>query len=196
MNAGAQGGRQRGVHPRWQAVLSRHLPEEAFRQLQVLSRDWRENPFAYDALLEQFEVADAWADAHAERLADEQVLDVLLRACDVLTEHRRELGPLGPAQQVQEPANEETIELVFDFPAAGGGARGDDEAVARTFLQLLQGETAYRVREEDLGALRRVWVRFGFRGEFEYQARKSHLDWLLELARRLRHGRPFQGERL
>ena len=185
-----------GVQPRWQAVLKRWLSAEEFQRLRTLSRGWQLNPFAYDGELGRFEVAEAWADPEVGPAVREEDLDLLFRACDVLTDHLDELGPLPEAVRSGRPAQAESVELHYDFAAAPMGAGVDDASVAERFLQLLRGEQAFRVTEEDLGGVRRVRVRFDFRGDFEYQAKKSHLDWMLELARRLKEGRPFRGYRL
>ena len=184
------------MHPGWQEVLRRHLPAGEFQRLQALSQDWQSNPFAYDPETGRFEVAEQWADRAARQPLREEDLDLLFRACDVLTDHREELGPLGPSVAARQGAPAETIELSYDFAAAPLGRGVDDAQVAERFVRLLQGEGAFRVSEEQLGAVRRVRVRFEYRSDFEYQGKKSRLDWMLELARRLKEGRPFQGRRL
>ena len=185
-----------GVQPRWQAVLKRYLPTEEFERLRALSRDWQENPFAYDGEMGRFEVAEAWAEREAGAPVGEAELDLLFKACDVLTDHLDELGPLPEAARVRRPGEADTIEFHYDFAAVPMGPGVDDTVVAERFLELLRGEPAFRVTEEDRGNIRRVRVRFDFLGDFEYQAKKSRLDWVLELARRLQEGRPFQGRRL
>ena len=196
MRESGRGPQDQGVRPRWQAVLKRCLPAEEFQRLRVLSRDWRENPFAYDGETGRFEVAERWADPAVGPPVSEADLDLLFKACDVLTDHVDELGPLPDTVRTGRAGQAETIELHYDFAARSAGRGVDDAQVADRFVELLRDEQAFRVTEEDLGLVRRVRVRFDFRGDFEYQAKKSRLDWMLELARRLKEGRPFQGRRL
>lgn len=121
-------------------------------------------------------------------------LDVILKACDVLSDHLAELEV--EAMPGRERADEAgAMTLTYEFSEGSGAPAAGDLEVGRRFVRLLEGQDAFRLVEEDLGSVRRVRVEFRFRGEFDYQSKKSHLDWTLELARRLKEGRPFQGRR-
>lgn len=186
----ARGGR--GVSPSWQAVLRRYLSPDEFSRLRALSGEWRLNPFAFDGEVGRFEVAEGWMAEKADEELSEEDLDVVLRACDVLSDHLDELGPV-PDGVTGRP---EAIGLHFDFVSGMLGPGVDDLAVAERFVGMLRGQENYRLHEEELGGIRRVWVHFDYRSDFEYQSKKSHLDWTLELARHLKEGRPFKGRRL
>lgn len=187
-----------GAVPAWAALLARLLAPGDWRRLRELSRGWRVNPFAVDEDSGRFEISEAWERQRGHAPLKEEDLDLLLRACDLLAEHRAELGEAAAGMERVAPAggDEHGAELEFRFALSPGSHPGGDGEVARRFVALLQEEPAFRVEQEDLGEVRRVTVRFSFRNDFEYHARKSRVDWLLELARRLRQDRPFLGWRV
>lgn len=195
---------QQGVDVRWRRVLRRYLSPAEYERLRRVSGNWRRNPFAFDEQTGRFEPAEtvAWGNVplgeemglqEAMGPQDEADLDAVLKACDVLSDHLAELGPLGPPVRAGGAWRE--MQLTYDFATTDVGPGVDDAAVARRFTRLLASHPAFRVQEEDLGAVRRVRVAFRYRSDFEYQSKKSQLDWDLELARRLKEGRPFRGRR-
>lgn len=170
-----------------QRLLEQHLAPAEFRRLERLTRGWKQMPFYYDADLEAFHVRDEWLhDVFSDPdSVDEATVDLLLKAAEVLTEHRDQLDchALG-----EPPAQEEEASVTVEFAPA--------EMLAAAHLEELLEHTDYRVESRDLPASYMITIYYRFRTEHEYMTRKSHIEWLIELARRLGGGRRYKAERL
>lgn len=176
-----------GVGDDVRRLLQQHLTEAEFQRLDELTAGFRPMPFVYDEELQAFHVRDEWlldAFADPETIAEETV-ELLLKAADILSEHREQLDcrRLG-----EPPAEEEEAELAVAFAPA--------EMMAAAHLEELLDHTDYRYESRDTPAAYVITVRYRFRTEHEYNSRRGHIQWLIELARRLGGGRSFKGERL
>lgn len=192
----------------WREILARELSSGEMRSLQAALERCRESPFQFQPDSGRFELSDEWmmrsmgaADERAggepglpEAPDDPEGLDVLLRACDVLNDHIDELRARGAIGA--RPAEGGEFSVSYEFISTHAGPGIDDFAVAERLARLLRQYREFRVIDEDLGGVRRIAVRFRYRSDSEYGAMKSRLDWLVELARRLKENRPYRGGRL
>ncbi|MBO8140604.1 MAG: hypothetical protein H0Z37_00315 [Firmicutes bacterium] len=164
-------------------LLVRHMSRTDLDVLETLTDGWRRMPFVYDPELAAFSIRDEWLLNIPD--SGEETVDVLLRAADILTDHRTELdlGRLGEAPPVEEEAS-----VKIEFPL--------HKLVAAAHLEELLEGTDYRFQTDQTptGYVITVWYRY--RTDYEYAARKGHLDWLVELAQRLAAGRRFRARRL
>lgn len=213
----------------WQAVervlASRMTPQElhALRELTggggVGGRRER-LPFQYDPDSGRFEIGDTWLVDLTEweelgaalpagsplmevlgESAVDSAVDLLCRACDILSENQSELD-IGPFRR---PAEGGTFTFTFRF-ALGEDRRekaGRDESTGILFESLLAdairsgGSSArWQVETENRGSERIVMVTVTYRSEQEFGAQRDHLYWLLDLAERQRHNRPFEARRV
>lgn len=133
-----------------------------------------------------------WADEAEEWPQHE--LDVLLRACDVLSDHREELAPGEASLRRRDEDGEFMCTYEFTDGVADGPA--GSMAAAAVFAALLSEHKEFQVVDEDLGSVRRLTVTFRYRADSEYSSGKSLLDWLADLASRLADRRPYRGGRL
>ncbi|MBE3599514.1 MAG: hypothetical protein IMX02_12255 [Limnochordaceae bacterium] len=208
---------QRGRIGAIRSLLARHLSAQEMAVLGRLLDGWRINPFEWDRETGRCEVGDAWMwrlgggggdawlDEEEGRLSGREEpadgaleesgeLDVLLRACEVLTEHACQLRDLGVIPERPDEGGQLT--LSYEFTDAPDPARAGNLDAGARFAVLLKDHQGFRVVDEDLGGIRRLSVTFSYRNDADFGSKKGQLDWLRELARRLSEDRPYRGDRV
>lgn|GEM_PF-3208808 len=168
-------------------LLRQHLDEDQLERLAALTQGWRQMPFGYDPELRAFQVRDEWlqeAFPEADDIPDETV-DLLLLAAEVLTEHQDELD----CEQLHEaPADEEEGVISVHFPLA--------EIMAAAHLEELLEKTDYRFESRDSPDGYTITIHYRYRTDHEFASKRNHIQWLVELARRLGSGRHYKAHRL
>jgi len=170
-------------------VLKEHLSAFQFEQLAALTRGWQDMPFAYDPELNAFHVRDEWVhDAFPDPdEIPEDTLDLLLLAAEILTEHRDELDCRSLLEEVS-PQEEREDHITVHFPVP--------EMLAAAHLEELLEHTDYRVESRDAPDGYIITVYFRYRTDHEFVSRRSHIQWLIDLARHLGAGRRYKAWRL
>ncbi|HEY8418185.1 MAG TPA: hypothetical protein VIK93_09155, partial [Limnochordales bacterium] len=151
------------MEDRVQRLLEQHLAPDEYRRLESLTRGWKQMPFYYDQDLEAFHVRDEWLhEAFSDPdSVDEATVDLLLKAAEILTEHRDQLD----CQRLGEPpAQEEESAVTVEFAPA--------EMLAAAHLEELLEHTDYRFESRDLPGSYVITIRYRFRTEHEYISRK------------------------
>lgn len=133
------------------------------------------------------------SDLGADR---EQVLDLLLRSCEVLSSRGAELDQKSLGHGGRGRNKTEEFSLSFTFDAGAQGSARSDLAVADRFIDLLGRDPVYRLSVVDGLNAKVVRVSFSFRSDHEFFTRKNQVQWLLETARRLSFNSPFGGTKL
>ncbi|MCL4514880.1 MAG: hypothetical protein M1379_04755 [Firmicutes bacterium] len=175
-------------------LLKSVLPEKEYALLERLTRGWKDNLFHFDRKSGEFELADDWLLRYgADR---EQVLDLLLRSCEVLSSRVAELDQKSLGHGGRGRGETEEFSLSFTFDAGARGSARSDLAVADRFVDLLVRDPVYRLSVVDGPNAKMVRVSFSFRSDHEFFTRKNQVQWLLETARRLSSDSPFGGTKL
>jgi len=175
------------VDARVQRLLEQHLTGTHYRQLVELTGTWRSMPFYFDPELDAFQIRDEWlleAFPDPDAIPDETV-DLLLRAAEILTEHREELDSQRFAEA---PAREEEGEITVHFEPA--------ELVAAAHLEELLEHHHYRFESRDTPAGYTITIHYRYRTDHEFASQRGHIQWLIELARRLGGGRRYKAWRV
>lgn len=211
----------------WQAVeriLARTMtPQElqALREFAGVGEKRRSQlPFQYDPDTGRFEIGDDWLvdlteweelgealppDSPLMELLGESALDsavdLLCRACDILSENQSELD----INLFRRPEEGGSFTFTFRFTAGeeSEAEGGRDEKTARLFESLLaeagkggRPGSGWQVETETRDGERIIRVTITYRSEQEFGAQRDHLYWLLDLAERRRYNRPFEAKRI
>lgn len=126
--------------------------------------------------------------------AVDSAVDLLCRACDVLTAHQDELD-LELLEREPE-GGRFTFEFVFSQPDSRHQARIMDDETGEIFEHLVRQSGGWSVYSEPLPGGRLIRIAVRYRSETEFARIRDHLNWLLDLAARRRQRRPFEGTRL
>lgn len=169
--------------------LKDRLSPDAYDLLVQASRDWSLPLFERDPETGRFECCLC---PEEEEELDDELLDALLTACELLSEADEPIDPSDPVLLDSSDASGE-IALTYRFDP-------DEADVYRHFRRLI---------EENLSADEGIQAQFqkyswGFHGlirvqfasDFDYQRKKGMLDWFLQVAQRRAVGKPIFGTKL
>ncbi|MBE3577572.1 MAG: hypothetical protein IMX00_07755 [Limnochordales bacterium] len=211
----------------WQAVeriLARSMTPQELQALRefagVGGKRRSELPFQYDPDSGRFEIGDAWLVDLAEweelgadlppgsplmellgETALDSAVDLLCRACDILTENQSELD----LDLFRRPEEGGSFTFTFRFTLGEDQQEtgGRDEKTARLFESLLAEASRgggpgsrWQVETQTKDGERIVRVTVTYRSDQEFGAQRDHLYWLLDLAERRRYNRPFEAKRI
>lgn len=175
-------------------VLREHLSESEARRLDDLTQNWQAHPFSFCKESREFEMTENWALLHMDEEADENI-DLLIKCCEILTQYQANLD-VSKFVDEHPSAGEFTLKFHFSNDPVLAAEPPDNVDVGEQFAKLLRKSPAYQVLEGHYAAGLTVAVRFEFGSDLEFSRQKDHVFWLLEAARRMDTGHPFQGSRL
>lgn len=167
--------------------LKERLSPSHFQALHDISDGFSRPLFAYDPTSRRFECAGGFDPDET----DEEAIDALCLACELLSEADVAFDPASPLIESAEERG--VVRLTYDFTK-------EDEAVYERFKRLLLENASpaagFKTDFQKYPEGYRVVVDLEFQSDFDYQQKKGIVEVMLLVARRRSKGAPLLGNRL